>query len=515
MTVLTQLSVGAFATIWLLQLLGASARLGVAALGSLMVGGLALSRVDAAPRRPVHAYRALRMWRRSWLSREVLLFIGFSAVAGAYAAAALVRPARAAQRRRRASPSALGIAGVTASACIYRVPSRPAWNTRYTLLQFNLTAGVLGPLFAAAVGAGDARLARARRRRRWPARSSCCWRCASSAASPPTASSCKGTARLLSTVLAGRLLLRGVLLAVGAVALPLIVVGAACWLGAAVPAVRGARWPALALAGEILGRYLFFVSVVPKHLAAPYIAVGKRGRMTLKRLLGLDTRADRVRLRRRSGRRLHLGAEGAGQLGGDDVRVLLGRLRHVHRRQGRPRGQRARQSGSSGQPRHALPEGAVRASHHRRRQPRPLSAAAHGTASSRRVSWDEALDDDGDAVPRGAGTLRAGVGRRDQHRPARHRGVLHARQARAARHRHAATTTATRRCACPPPWPATSAPSAATARPGAYEDLERADVILLIGANIAENHPILCWRLQVQSRTTRSSSSIRASPRRR
>jgi assimilatory nitrate reductase catalytic subunit len=32
--------------------------------------------------------------------------------------------------------------------------------------------------------------------------------------------------------------------------------------------------------------------------------------------------------------------------------------------------------------------------------------------------------------------------------------------------------------------------------PGAYEDLERADVILLIGANIAENHPILCWRLQ-------------------
>ncbi len=32
--------------------------------------------------------------------------------------------------------------------------------------------------------------------------------------------------------------------------------------------------------------------------------------------------------------------------------------------------------------------------------------------------------------------------------------------------------------------------------PGAYEDLERADVVLLIGANIADNHPILCWRLQ-------------------
>ncbi len=32
--------------------------------------------------------------------------------------------------------------------------------------------------------------------------------------------------------------------------------------------------------------------------------------------------------------------------------------------------------------------------------------------------------------------------------------------------------------------------------PGAYEDLERADVIFLIGANIAENHPILCSRLE-------------------
>ena len=31
--------------------------------------------------------------------------------------------------------------------------------------------------------------------------------------------------------------------------------------------------------------------------------------------------------------------------------------------------------------------------------------------------------------------------------------------------------------------------------PGCYEDLERADLILLIGANIADNHPILCRRL--------------------
>ena len=38
--------------------------------------------------------------------------------------------------------------------------------------------------------------------------------------------------------------------------------------------------------------------------------------------------------------------------------------------------------------------------------------------------------------------------------------------------------------------------------PGAYEDFERADVILLIGANIADNHPILCRRLEANPGAT-------------
>lgn len=38
--------------------------------------------------------------------------------------------------------------------------------------------------------------------------------------------------------------------------------------------------------------------------------------------------------------------------------------------------------------------------------------------------------------------------------------------------------------------------------PGAYEDLEHADVILLIGANVAENHPILCTRLEANKSKT-------------
>ncbi|MGH9401218.1 MAG: molybdopterin oxidoreductase family protein [Terriglobia bacterium] len=45
--------------------------------------------------------------------------------------------------------------------------------------------------------------------------------------------------------------------------------------------------------------------------------------------------------------------------------------------------------------------------------------------------------------------------------------------------------------------------------PGAYEDLERADVVFLIGANIADNHPILCQRLD----RNRGKTLIVADPR--
>ena len=263
MTVLTQLSVGAFASIWLMQLVGASTRLGSAALSSLLVGGLALNAATLHLGRPAYAYRALRMWRRSWLSREVLLFAAFSGVATLYAAALWFGVPGSAWLG--AMTVLLGLAGVTASACIYRVPSRPAWNTGFTLVQFNLTAGVLGPLFAASVGVGNTR-----------------WLAAAAAAMAGaqllllavrfvrlTASDSielRGTARLLSSVLAARFLARAVLLAVGGIVLPLTWDAWDGW----------GMWAALALTlgGEILGRYLFFVSVVPKHMTTPYLTMG-------------------------------------------------------------------------------------------------------------------------------------------------------------------------------------------------------------------------------------------------
>ena len=264
MTVLTQLSAGAFATIWLLQVLGLATRLGAAALASLAVGGLALNAATLHLGRPAYAYRALKMWRRSWLSREVLLFALFSAVAAIYAA--LLWFGWPGSSIVGALTAMLGAGGVTASACIYRVPSRPAWNTRLTLLQFNLTAGILGPLFAAAVGAGQTR---------WLAVAAAVMaagqflllalrflRCIAS-----DSLELKGTARLLSTVLRNTLLVRGALLALGAVVLPLLIGGSGHAPAAVMLVALG-----LALGGELVGRYLFFVSVVPRHMVAPYIA---------------------------------------------------------------------------------------------------------------------------------------------------------------------------------------------------------------------------------------------------
>jgi DMSO reductase anchor subunit len=277
MTVLTQLSVGAFVAIWLLQLLGGSAGLGIAALVSLGVGSLALAAATMHLGRPAYAYRALRMWRRSWLSREVLLFSGFSTVAAIYAGVLWFElPGGAVVGGVTAL---LGVAGVTASGCIYRVPSRPAWNTRYTLVEFLLTAGVLGPLFALAAAAGDARwlvvTAGAMAGAQVVLLALRFFRCIAS-----DSLELRGTARLLSTVLARHVLVRGLLLALGAVVLPRTAPAgpAAAGLDGLVPSAAGydvrilALALGLALAGEILGRYLFFVSVVPRHLAAPYLA---------------------------------------------------------------------------------------------------------------------------------------------------------------------------------------------------------------------------------------------------
>ncbi len=262
MTVLTQLSVGTFCTILQLEMFDKAANLGVAAIVSLLVGALALGASTMHLGRPVFAYRALKMWKRSWLSREVLLFGCFSGIAGLYAASLWLRLPMSVLPG--ILTALMGAAGITASARIYLVRPRPAWNTKHTIVDFYLTAALLGPLLISSLGVGD---------RRWLVSVAAAaagglllnlavkffWMTASEAFE------LRASARLLSTVLAPLLVVRGFLLLLGGLLLPL------AW---STPFAIRASF-ALALAGEVLGRYLFFVSVVPKNMAASYLSGSK------------------------------------------------------------------------------------------------------------------------------------------------------------------------------------------------------------------------------------------------
>jgi len=259
MTVLTQLSVGSFTAIWFLQLVGKATRLGAGAMISFLAGALALGASTLHLGRPIHAYRALKMWRRSWLSREVLLFTCFSGVAGIYSVLLWYRPA--VSEFFGAWTFLFGVAGVIASASIYLVPARPAWNTRHTVTDFLLAAALLGSLLAAAVGVGNrhgllfaSALATASQLLNQTVRF--LWLTSSDLFER------KASAQLLSTVLASRVLGRGGLLLLGGLVVPLLFPSA--WGAAAALAFT--------FAGEILGRYLFFVSVVPKNMAAAYLS---------------------------------------------------------------------------------------------------------------------------------------------------------------------------------------------------------------------------------------------------
>lgn len=115
--------------------------------------------------RPAYAWRALKMWRRSWLSREVLLFALFFLSIGACTAASwaqtlgLFHLTHAVPALAWAA-SFFGVLGTIASAYIYLVPARPSWNMVHTPLDFLLSASLLGAALAPVLEKAAALLAR-------------------------------------------------------------------------------------------------------------------------------------------------------------------------------------------------------------------------------------------------------------------------------------------------------------------------------------------------------------------
>ncbi len=103
-------------------------------LASAVVAAAALTGALFHLGRPAMAYKAFRNLRRSWLSREVALLSLFGVLAPAAALLPALRPAAAVS----------GLAGVYASARLYVVPGRPAWNSPLTIIRFFATTVALG-----------------------------------------------------------------------------------------------------------------------------------------------------------------------------------------------------------------------------------------------------------------------------------------------------------------------------------------------------------------------------------
>ena len=104
--------------------------------------------------RPAYAWRAMKMWKRSWLSREVVLFSFFFAsigiaVTASWAAALGYAPAAGVTGIAAVSAAVFGALGTLASAYIYLVPARPSWNMVHTPIDFVLSAALLGAVLPA------------------------------------------------------------------------------------------------------------------------------------------------------------------------------------------------------------------------------------------------------------------------------------------------------------------------------------------------------------------------------
>jgi len=253
MTVLTQLSIAGFASAWLLNLFGGTAAV-PAAVVTLALGLAAFAASPLHLGRPALAPLAIRNLRSSWLSREILGLSAFGVAASAYAA--MLVAGLPAAKTAGAVATALGLFAMYATSRIYLVPGRPSWNSAHTVAEFCLTGAMLGPLLLAALGAKPTDVLHG---------SAACaaignilveiWRFLHFVRSEDHER--QATARLLSGPLARLFLLRLGLVAVGAIVLPARGLPVTGFL--------------LATSGALLGRYLFFVSVVPKNMALPFL----------------------------------------------------------------------------------------------------------------------------------------------------------------------------------------------------------------------------------------------------
>lgn len=149
MLVLSQLSVGAFAGDRILSLLpddpSATARPALTLL-ALITGLIALASSTLHLGRPLGAWRAFLGLRKSWLSREIIVFGLFAKLALIYTGA-IWFPRFASQTLTATlgwATVASGLLGVFCSAMIYHDTRRDFWHLRWSGLKFLGTTALLG-----------------------------------------------------------------------------------------------------------------------------------------------------------------------------------------------------------------------------------------------------------------------------------------------------------------------------------------------------------------------------------
>jgi Fe-S-cluster-containing dehydrogenase component/DMSO reductase anchor subunit len=163
MLVLTQLSVGAFASMALLRRAAPGALTNpirpASAAVALAIGLLALGASVLHLGRPRHAWRAVIGLGHSWLSREIVAFGGFAVLAAADALAlGLGAPPPVLLALELAVLLAGGV-GLACSTMIYAVTGRRWWRWRTTAAKFVLGAASSGASFSVVVAASAAAVA--------------------------------------------------------------------------------------------------------------------------------------------------------------------------------------------------------------------------------------------------------------------------------------------------------------------------------------------------------------------
>jgi DMSO reductase anchor subunit len=256
MLVLTQLAAGAFLVEKWLG--GASPLGGWLALALCLVAlGASLAHLG----RPRYAFRALVGLGTSWLSREILAFSIFVALAAAYAASFSLDAGWRA--RLLTATAASGVAGVITSVMVYEATRRPTWRAWSVAPLFLLSMGVSGcaTLFAAAAATGTlvAPIAHA-----WIALAAA--KLAIEAAGFRHLRSRRSTALKQRAILLGKGLgrltrWRFVCGVAGGIVLPALALFVD---GGALPCALGGF--ALTLAGELLERHLFFAAATAPRM---------------------------------------------------------------------------------------------------------------------------------------------------------------------------------------------------------------------------------------------------------